>query len=342
MIRHHRHWRGSGIGAAPSPLSISGNYFVREDGTLWFWVGLTSFLLLKRALNGQWDLVRAWIDWAVQTFGAEVVLRVFSQVDWQGPPTNRGVESGFFARDYPDYDAVLHRLLTEASDRGARVELVAHTFADGSARQMADHLRRCDVIALAHPNTVLELANEPMVNGIPLAEVLALYTPRNLWTTGQYGADVYPQGRWLNDHPPRDDEFARKFKGAMEYFDGSGPERPFSPPWKGPVVFDEPKRVDDASSPDDWKAFGAGCKLFAAGVTMHGLFWAQKCDLTAITPDIRARIEAFVEGINTVPTQRYSGYWHPDDRGSLRRYRRRGEDGRMYEISVRPFEFIPL
>jgi hypothetical protein len=58
-----------------------------------------------------------------------------------------------------------------------------------------------------------------------------------------------------------------------------------------------------------------------------------------ITPDLRTRLAACVAGVQAVPRQRYFEYQHPNDQGSLRRYRRRNAEGQWYEISVRPFGF---
>lgn len=327
---------GGGGGPVTAPLSVdpASPYFLR-DGGIWIWTGLTAFTLLKRYLTGRVPEAQQFMDWAA-SLGVNL-LRVFAQVDWTGPP-NKGVEPGFLPGSFPDYDQVAATLFADAAARGLAVEFVAHTFGYALS-PMVEHLARCDRLVQAAPNAVLELANEPMVNDVPLNEILARYTPRSLWTTGQYGADVYPQGRWLNDHPPRDDQFARKFKGAWEYHEGDGPEAPFSPPWKGPVVFDEPKRLEDAATPDDWMAFGAGSAFFAAGVTGHSLA-LQKCEV--LTGDPLARLQALLAGVRAVPVQRYASYQHPDDQGSLRRYRRIGEDGRTYEISVRPFAFGPV
>lgn len=314
-------------------LTTDGPYFV-QDGQLFRWLGLTSFLLWKRYLTGRKDDALRYMDFAA---GLGVnVLRVFSQVDWDG--VTKGVERGFLPKDFPAYDEVCHQMLDAAQNRGLRVELVAHTFAYDLDAMVA-HSRRIDAITSAHVNGLFEDCNEPPVNSIPLAAIVQRFTPVTLASSGQYDPSPYPARQWVNDHPPRDNEFARKFKGSIEYGDGSGPYAPFSPPWPGPVVLDEPKRIEEGgTTDDDWRAFGAGCALFSAGGTIHGGAWAQKCEVPT-DADILARIHAFIDGMRDVPLQRYSGYQHPNDAGSLRRYRRTGADGRTYEISVRPYEF---
>lgn len=313
-------------------LTTDGPYFV-QDGQLWRWLGLTSFLLWKRFLTGRTDDALRYMDFAV---GLGVnVLRVFSQVDWNG--VTKGVEVGFLPKDFLDYDEAGHQMFDAAQDRGLRIELVAHTFAY-NLDDMIAHARRVDAITSAHVNGLFEDCNEPSVNSIPLDAIVQRFTPKTLAATGQYDPSPYPARQWVNDHPPRDNEFARKFKGSIEYADGSGPYAPFSPPWPGPVVIDEPKRIDEGGTTDDWRAFGAGCALFSAGGTIHGGAWAQTCDVPTDAETL-ARIHAFIDGMHDVPLQRYHGYQHPNDAGSLRRYRRTGADGKTYEISVRPYEF---
>jgi hypothetical protein len=313
-------------------LAIDGNYFT-VDGRLWFWIGFTGFLLLKRMLTGREADAYRYMEWVASTGGN--IIRVFSQVRWDGPPT--GLEQGFFARDFPNYDAVAHKMFDEAAARGVYIELVAHTFPQ-DLRALTAHSQRCDAIVSAHLNGVYEDANEPAVNGIDIKGLAAAFVPTSLAASGQYEPTPHPGRGWCNDHPPRDAEFCRKFKGAWEFWDGSGPYTTFQPPWKGPVVLDEPERVERAGTDDDWKAFCAGARLFAAGVTIHGGDWAQRC-IVPTDPALLNRIKACITGIGDVPHQRYFGYQHPDDRGSLRRYRRKGEDGRWYEISVRPYSF---
>lgn len=317
-------------------LTTDGPYFL-QDGELWWWSGLTAFLLLKRFLTERKDDALRYMDWAASI---DVnVLRVFSQVDWDGSPTG-GVEVGFFAKDYPDYDDRMHEMYDEAASRGLYIETVAHTFPYDIDAMIA-HSVRVDNIAAQHPNALFEDANEPPVNHIPIDEIVRRFTPRTLASSGQYDPSPYPGRQWGNDHPPRDAEFARKFKGGWEVQTGAGPFAEFQPPWPNPWVLDEPARIEAIGTPDEWKAFGAGAKFFCAGATIHGGKWAQTCEVPT-DPAILDKIAAFIEGVRAVPLQRYSGYSHPNDQGSLRRYRRQGADGKTYEISVRPFAFTEV
>jgi hypothetical protein len=323
-----------GGGASPvlAPITVDGNYFT-VDGQLWYWLGLTAFLLRKRFLTGRQAEACAYMDWAAAI--GVTILREFSQVDWDG--TTKGVEAGFLAADFPNYDDRSHEMYEAAAARGLYIESVAHTFAYNIDAMLA-HSVRVDNIAAAHPNAVVEDANEPPVNRIPIDEIVWRFTPRTLAASGQYDPSPYPGRRWGNDHPPRDAEFARKFKGGWEVQTGEGPFAPFQPPWPHPWVLDEPKRIDEGGTEDEWRSLGAGARFFDAGITIHGGVWAQTCTIPTDLV-VLGRIAAQLDGVRTVPNQRYYGYAHPADQGSLRRYRRQGADGKTYELSVCPFGF---
>jgi len=275
--------------------------------------------------------------------------RIFSRVDWTGPPGS-GVESGWqFNTD------ACHRSLEEAARRGLRLEVVAHTGRYGTVNEMAQHLQEVDELCLCHPNALLEVYNEPQQNGGHelVDQLLDIYTPRTPgWTTGVYDPTPYtPKGRAsksLNYHSPRKDEWSRCFKDAWEYHEGSGPNMPFTPTYPGAVMLDEPPQVEQTirdaghNDPiDDWRAYGAGAKFFACGATMHSNPTLQKCEVPN-DPTVLACIDAFVQGFKDVPTQRYHGYDRGNPPGSdpgSRRYFRFGADGRRYEICVRPYSF---
>jgi len=342
---------GAGTATPAQPIGLitvdpSSPYLLR-DGALWFYRGLTGFLLPKLVLQGNLTQARAYLAFAVESECN--VVREFSQVDWTGPP-GKGVEPGFLSWDYPrqDYDDALHESLRLAAEYGLHVEMVAHTFnyseEQGGLGEMIAHSQRVDGIVSQHANGFFSDANEPPVNRIPIDAICAAFTPKTrIATSGQYFETPYPgRNGYADDHPPRNDQSCRTFKGAWEAFEGDGPYVKFQPAWKKPWVFGEPGRIEDLScwpSLDDLESWGAGEKFFGAGATIHGGQWAQGCHVEMVTSDIRARIAAANRGWSAVPTQRYFDYQHPDDQGSLRRYRRRGEDGRWYEISVRPFGF---
>jgi len=315
----------------PQRLSVSDYYFVNPDGSLHRRKSITAFTASKRAATGRKDDARRYMDWAIGEGANEI--RVFTRSDWTGPPGS-GVEPGW---EY-DEDACVW-VLQEAAQRGCHVELVAHT-GPMAVDAAASHLANVDALCVANENALLEVWNEPMQNGglDLLNAVLARYTPRTPgWSTGWYAPTPYPAGPSVTYHSPRDGEWPRKFKDAFEFSTGQGPAMPFVPGFHGPVMLDEPPRVEETAVPDDWRAYGAGGALFAAGACLHGL-GLQKCEIPT-DPTVLACVKAFYEGLDMVPPQRYHGYEHPDDQGSLRRYNRWGHDGKRYQISVRPFWF---
>ncbi len=310
----------------------SGPYFVDAAGSVVIRKSLTAFCLPKRFATGRAADAERYLDFAAACGFNEV--RIFSQVNWTGPP-GEGVESGW------DYDpAACDAALVAAADRGLRVEVVAHTFSY-NLDAMVDHLIYVDALCVRHENALLEVMNEPQGNG-DVAPLLARYTPQTPgWASGVYTPTPYPAGECVTYHSPRDHEWPRKFKDAYEFSTGQGPTQPFAPGYPGPVMLDDPPRVEETADADDWAAYGAGCAFFAAGGTMHGMPEFQQCVVPS-NPAVLNCIDAFLAGLQDVPLQRYHGYAHPDDQGSLRRYQRWGADGSAYEISVRPYGFRKL
>lgn len=321
-------------GGTAQRLSVFEYWFVNPDGTLHRRKSITAFTAPKRAATGRKDDVLRYFDWAAGLGYNEA--RCFTRVDWVGPPGS-GVETGW---QY-DGDACAW-VLQAGAQRGMHIELVANTgpFGNG-AQDCADQVRRVDELCLAHENGLLEVWNEPQQNGGNdlVAEVLRRYMPRTPgWASGVYDQTPYPAGPSMTYHSPRKDEWPRCFKDAFEYSTGQGPNVQFSPSYHGPVMLDEPPQMEVTAVPVDWEAYGSGSALFAAGVLAHGNPSFQKCEIPTRT-DVLACCEALIRGVNAVPLQIYFGYEHPSDQGSLRRYRRFGADGGVYEISVRPYEF---
>jgi hypothetical protein len=322
---------------------VEGPYFT-VAGRVVYPLGLTGFLLRKRFLEGRTDDALKWLDLAASLAaaaggGVVPLVREFSEVDWTGPP-GKGVEPGFLARDYPDYESVSHRMYDEAETRGVYIQTVALTYRHPSIAEAIAHCIRVDRLAAQHPNAIFQAANEPSVNNIAIDEIVRLWTPTcRPADTGRLAPSPHPGWDYVGDHPPRDDEFCRKFKGGWEVQTGEGPEQPFQPPWRGGFYQDEPDRLENQPSADDWMSFFAGNRLFCAGGLIHGGQWAQGCHVEMITADLRATLDAICRAVRMVPAQRYRNYYHPPDNGSLRRYQRDGDDGRRYEISVRPFDF---
>lgn len=333
-MRSHRPIGNAAVGRI-TPLGYN---FITAAGAIVVRRSITGFTAPKRFATGRGDDARRYFDWAAGQGLDEV--RAFSRVDWTGPP-GPGVESGW------QYDeAASEAAIVEAAARGLRLELVAHTGQYGTPREMADHLRRVDDLCSAHDSALLEVYNEPQQNGGEelLRQILEIYTPRTPgWASGWYEPTPYPAGPAMTYHSPRKDEWSRCFKDAYEFSTGQGPTTTFAPGFPGPVMLDEPPRVEETAVADDWEAYGAGAAFFACGATLHGLD-LQKCEIPT-RADVLACVAAFVRGLRTPPVQRYHGYGRGDPPSSAvgsRRYWRWGDDGAQYEICVRPYSFRRL
>lgn len=305
-------------------ISISGLTFRDEQNNIFPYRGFSSFLLLKRFLNGE-DInsyLKAWSEIGYN------VARIFSQVDWTGSP---GV--GFTPNQYPNYNAQLGNFLALCSQHGLYVELVAHTF-NYDLDQMASHVERLVQIGKNHKNFFLELANEPPVNGIDiqgLVDKLDTSSWNFIWSSGSYDSGVprqpsAPIGKYVTCHLDRGNEWPRKFRQLLEYRDGGI----FTPEDEGsftPVVHDEPIGGAEFNQPgrrsnvsSDFYSHGAGCQLHGAGGTYH-----HESGLNSIMPiglewDCA---KAFIAGLRLVPTGFQLGNYcrarnpnEPDDNGA--------------------------
>ncbi len=358
-------------GAQPvGRISPLGPYFVDSTGKIVIRKSISAFTAPKRYATGRADDARRFMDWWAARGGNEI--RVFSRVDWKGPP-NSGVETGW------DYDeAACEELLIDAAARGLRVEVVAHTGQYESFEAMDQHLQDVDALCLRHDNALLEVYNEPQQNGGNdlVEDLLARYTPRTPgWSSGVYdptpytsvtvigqtteGKPIYAPtakartGKSLNYHSPRDpSKWSRCTKDAYEYGTGQGPNVAFAPGYPDAVMLDEPSQVEQTlrdegsagwSAVDDWAAYGAGCAFFGCGGTMHGNPDFQQCVIPTDTRVLNC-VDAFIAGLNDVPLQRYHGYNRTDPPSSnpgSRTYHRWGDDGREWVLMIRPYGFGP-
>lgn len=353
MDLHRRLLTAAAQAAAPQRITPSGPYFIDPKGQIVVRKGITAFTAPKRFATGRGDEARRFFDWAASEGFNEV--RCFSRVDWTGPPGS-GVESGW------QYDeSACKQTLIEAAARGLRVFLTANTgpFGNGAA-DMATHLRRVDMLCQRHDNAILDGYNEPQRNGGNdlVDKVLSLYTPSTPgWSSGVYDQTPYtPAGRVgpsMGYHSPRKDEWSRCFKDVWEYHTGDGPNVRFTPGYPGPVYLDEPPQVEQTirdqaragwSAVDDWEAYAAGSAFFGCGATLHGNPTFQRCEIPT-DPAVLDCVRAFIRGFTHVPVQAYRSYWRgdpPSPTPGSRRYVRWGEDGRQWEITVRPFGFRML
>lgn len=281
-------------------IHVDGTVFRDTSGAIWSWRGVTAFTLLQQVAAGQ-D-IGPYLDHRREA-GANLV-RVLA--------TMKNIV------DFPPMassDAQLRALLETAHAHGLRVELVALADAqdwpmDAQRRQVQ---RVIDAVAAAGSLDVVEVANEPFKNSAPPCEVMKGVSrkPGVLMASGAYDIEggFLCMLDYVTIHNPRDDEWPRKAKDALDIrdgFDGFAGARV-------PVVSDEPIGADEnnkpgsrSNVPDDFFWFAATSKLMGAGATFHstaGVLAQEPGPLQA------AAERAFFAGMSAVPDDAQTGQY---------------------------------
>ena len=141
---------GCGIPAAPAPeqhLQIKGTRFVRPDGRPFDWRGITAFRLVEMEAAGRARDVDAYLAWAAKEELTVLRALVMAKHLFELSP-ERGL-------------AALDSFLTRAARHGLFVEVVALADTASYPIDLNAHVKRVGEIAVRHPNTVIEIANEP-------------------------------------------------------------------------------------------------------------------------------------------------------------------------------------
>lgn len=280
------------------PVHVDGLVFRDSTGAIWSYRGATSFLLLRRYIQG--ENILPYLD--RRSAVGENVLRVLSTVTW-GP---------IFPEDYTDDQ--LRAFLTLVHSRGLRVEMVALAAAqDWPLDRQQKHVQRIvNAVADAGALDFVEVANEPFKNSAPPVEVMrkVVRRPGVLMAYGDYSVScdslVQPVLDYLTFHPERKDEWPRTAKDARELRDGfdCGNGRPGFGGAHVPVVSDEPMGANEVNEPgrrsnvaDDFYWFAATAAIMGAGTTFH-----SEAGLTSAEPGpYQAAAErAFAAGLRSV------------------------------------------
>lgn len=122
------------------------------------------------------------------------------------------------------------------------------------------------------PGLFLEEINEPLTHDKLASGVLknTLNGSRYLYGSGIYEDLKKFWGKVGYIHTPRDNEWPRKAKDAIEAYRGGGPNSTDEPACKVPWILDEPIRPDQAGfNTLDFYAYGALGSLTSAGITFH-------------------------------------------------------------------------
>ncbi len=224
---------GCGDGVAGSEpegsgrLRIDGTLFVNADGSRFHWRGITAFRLVEMAANGREVDAAAYLDWAAQNGVSVVRVLTMARHLFELAPAD-GLRG-------------LPRLLELAGHRGIHVEVVA--LADTREFETAAleaHVAAVGRIAAAHPNALVEIANEPFhptqhasLHDRTTLDRLARLVPAEVVTA--FGSDAPESsggGDYVTVHMPRGEGWAH----VRALSQGAALVRQYG----RPVVSDEP------------------------------------------------------------------------------------------------------
>jgi hypothetical protein len=196
-------------------VHVDGKVFRDTSGAIWQYRGGTSFLLLKRYIQGVATSFRIWIIAATQ-----VRTRCASS------RRSRGVRS--HRRTTPTSSSA--RSCGGAFPRDARRKWWRSRMrADWSLERQQQHVQRIvNLVAAAGALDLVEVANEPFKNSAPPVDVMRKVTRpsiRRVLAAGDYSDNaVHHLTPFLLDyltyHPERKDEWPRTAKDARELRDG--------------------------------------------------------------------------------------------------------------------------
>jgi hypothetical protein len=182
----------------PERLRPDGTLFANADGSRFHWRGVTAFRLAEMVANGREAEAAAYLDWA--SANGVTVVRVLA------------IARHLFQLAPADGLRALPRLLELAAARGIHVEVVA--LADTLEFQPADieaQVMAVGKIAAAHPNALVELANEPfhhtqhpsLHDRATLTRLAALVPDEVVVAYGSDAPETSGGGEYVTVHMPR-------------------------------------------------------------------------------------------------------------------------------------------
>jgi hypothetical protein len=242
-------------------LRVSGTRFLKPDGSVFHWRGISAFRLLEFVAHGREKDADAYLRWAASK--RLNVVRVFAMAD------------GIFQLAPEDGLRALPRLLEIARTHGIFVEVVAFTGTSVIKTDRAAFVKAIGAICARHPNALLELANEPghptqakeMHDPAHLQSLLPLVpkeVPVALGSVEYH--DGFAAGTYVTWHSPRGGDWVKKVaEGAalLEKF-------------RKPVINDEPIGAADKpepgrrdNDPARFRAAAAAMRRAGLGATFH-------------------------------------------------------------------------
>ena len=239
----------------------------RQAGTGFEWRGITAFRLLEQIAHGREGEAVAYLDWARARKVTIVRVLAMAKHLFQLGPSD-GLKG-------------LPRLLTLAAERGLFVEIVALADTADTPLDLAEHVKAIAAIAAAHPNTIVEIANEPWhptqdprLHDPAFVKVLADLVPAQVPVAlgSIEGGDGYAAaGRYATWHSPRSNA-ADGWGHVLELASGAA----LVTRWQKPVISDEPVGAADTlvpgrrdNQPARFAAAAALTRIAGLGATFH-------------------------------------------------------------------------
>jgi hypothetical protein len=260
-------------GVAPTPVAggrkpiariqVRGTAFVRPDGSVFEWRGITAFRLVELVAAGREAEAAAYMDWAARN--QITVLRVLVMA------------RHLFSLSPEQGQRALPRMLTLAADRGLHVEVVALADSAEYAIDVDEHVKAVGRIAAAHPNAFLEIANEPFhqtqhpsLHDRATLERLARLVPSEVVVAyGSHAPEESGGGDYVTVHMPRGPE---PWGHVLELAAG----RRLVEQYGRPVVSDEPIGAAAArepgrrdNSPERFRAAALLTRMTGMHATFH-------------------------------------------------------------------------
>jgi hypothetical protein len=244
-------------------LKVSGTRFLKPDGSVFDWRGITAFRLLEFVAHGREAQADAYLAWAASK--KLTVVRVFAMTD------------GLFQLPPADGLKALPRLFEIARRHGVFVEIVAMTGTTVMKIDMPRHVKAIGEICARHPNAILELANEPghptqaaALHDAAYMQSLAQFVPKQVPValgSVEYG-DGFAAGTYVTWHAPR----SGKGGWPAEIAHGAALVTRF----KKPVINDEPIGAADIAipgrrdnDPARFRQAAAASRRAGLGATFH-------------------------------------------------------------------------
>jgi hypothetical protein len=255
--------------AAPAPpahLAVDGVNF-RRGSVPFEWRGVTAFKLVEQVARGAEADAIAYLDWARARKITVIRVLVMAKHLFQLSP-----DDGLTA---------LPKLLTLAGERGLFVEIVALADTAEMPLDLAQHVKAIAAIAAAHPNAVLEIANEPWhptqdprLHDTAFVKTLADLVPAQVPVAlgSIEGGDGYAAaGRYATWHSPRSDD-GDGWGHVLGLAEGAA----LVARWQKPLISDEPVGAADAlipgrrdNEPGRFAAAAALTRIAGLGATFH-------------------------------------------------------------------------